>query len=219
MQCGAKSTYISFPVLIGILIKTFLTTVLASETCNYSSYSWNTITKQAEDHTTVSKPYSALLPDEIDAGTGCSVCIEDQRSLRVAGLKPFKLCKVIANQVESNLNRAVAQGFVITELTGYRVGRTRGDVDANGKRSGFSNHSFGIAIDVNPGSNGLYENCLEYSQDCVLRRGGKWQPEINLESISAEGDLVKMMKASGFKWGGEIMGRQKDFMHFSISGY
>jgi len=26
------------------------------------------------------------------------------------------------------------------------------------------------------------------------------------------------MVAEGFKWGGEIEGRQKDFMHFSLSG-
>ena len=214
-----SSIFSSLPVLIISIVLAFIPTVQASETCNYSSYNWNTVTKQAEDSVIVSKSYSALLHEEIDAQTGCSVCVEDQRSISVAGLKPFKLCKVIANEVESILNRAVAQGFVITELTGYRVGRTRGNIDANGNRDGFSNHSFGIAIDVNPGSNGLYENCLEYNQDCVLRRGGKWQPEKNYKSITPKGHLVKMMKASGFGWGGEIIGRQKDFMHFSISGY
>ena len=96
---------------------------------------------------------------------------------------------------------------------------TPGDVDHEEKRTQFSNHSFGIAVDINPDSNGLYQNCIEFSQQCVLRRGGDWQPGQNSRSIAADSQLVKALKSAGFKWGGEILGRQKDFMHFSPDGY
>jgi len=177
------------------------------------------VTKKAEDIALIRKPYAELMPEEIDAQTGCSVCSEDQRWIQFAEFEPIRLCKIIAHEVGSILNRAVAQGLKITELKGYRVGRTRGEVDAHGKRTGFSNHSFGIAIDINPASNGLYENCLEFGDQCVLRRGGEWRPGRNPQSIQGQGLLVRLMKEAGFKWGGEIPGWQKDFMHFSVSGY
>lgn len=191
----------------------------AAKLCHYKTYNWNTLTKQAEDFQTIQKPYSLLDADEIDVRTGCSVCDEDQRWIKVGNLNPVKVCRIVANQLKSILNQAVTQGFTISSLTGYRVGRTRGDLNAESKRTKFSNHSFGIAIDVNSNSNGLYENCLKFSQHCVLRRGGKWQVGIDRESISADSFLVNAMRKSGFKWGGMINGYQKDFMHFSPSGY
>ena len=157
--------------------------------------------------------------DEIDIQTGCSVCNEDQRWISVGNLNPIKVCKIISNQLESILNQALSRGFTISNLVGYRVGRTRGDLDADGKRTKFSNHSFGIAIDINSNSNGLYGKCPEFSQNCILRRGGPWQPDINPESISGNSFLVNAMRISGFRWGGMINGNQKDYMHFSISGY
>lgn len=191
----------------------------ASESCSYQTYRWNTQTKQAEDIQTVQKPYAMLNDDEVDTQTGCSICDEDQRWIKVAELDPVKVCKVLANTLESILNQAVNRGFTISNLTGYRVGRTRGDLDADGKRTGFSNHSFGIAIDINSNSNGLYENCLQFGLACILRRGGKWQPDKDPESISAGSYLVNAMRNAGFKWGGLIYGDQKDFMHFSPDGY
>jgi hypothetical protein len=191
----------------------------AADTCTYNSYRWNTLTRQAEDLKTISKAYTELSIDEIDPQTGCSVCIEDQRTIKIGNLEPVRVCKIIANQINWVLNTAIAEGFPIRQLRGYRVGRTRGDVDAHGKRMGFSNHAFGIAIDVNAESNGLYENCMEFGEQCVLRRGGKWQPDENPQSISRQSLLVRLMKDSGLKWGGEIFGKQKDFMHFSPSGY
>ena len=32
-------------------------------------------------------------------------------------------------------------------------------------------------------------------------------------------EYIQYLKDIGFKWGGEILGKQKDFMHFSPSGY
>ena len=193
--------------------------IKAEDTCTYDTYRWNTLTRQAEDQEAISKPYTALSIDEIDPETGCSVCIEDQRVIKIGNLEPVRVCKIIANQISWVLNTAIAEGFSVRQLRGYRVGRTRGDVDTHGKRTGFSNHAFGIAIDVNAESNGLYENCIEFGKQCLLRRGGKWQPDKNPQSIGKQSSLVRLMKDSGLKWGGEILGKQKDFMHFSPSGY
>jgi len=201
------------------LILLFSSGVYAAETCSYHSYRWNTKTRQAEDLVNISKPYSELKPEEIDSASGCSVCIEDQQLIKIGEMPPVYVCKILADEFTWILTSAIAEGLPIRQLDAYRVGRTRGDVDAEGRRSQFSNHSFGIAIDINSASNGLYENCNEYGEQCVLRRGGEWKPDVNPESISADSLLVELMKESGFKWGGEIAGQQKDFMHFSVSGY
>lgn len=202
-----------------LLFASLVFPVMADKTCSYSTYRWNTNTKQAEERQTVSKPYHDLSSEERDASTGCSVCEEDQRWIQVGQLEPVRMCRVLAERVERILNQVLARGFQINQLVAYRVGMTRGDVDKDGKRTRFSNHSFGVAIDINADSNGLYQNCMEYNENCTLRRGGEWRPGQNPDSITAGGELVTKMKSAGFKWGGEIGGRQKDFMHFSPSGY
>jgi hypothetical protein len=50
-------------------------------------------------------------------------------------------------------------------------------------------------------------------------RGGAWQPGVDPYSLSADGIVVRELQNLGFRWGGEIAGRQKDFMHFSPTGY
>jgi len=116
------------------------------------------------------------------------------------------------------LERLQRAGEPINEIIAYRVGRTRGDADRNGNRTGFSNHSFGIALDINPKQNGLYHDCPVFGPSCRLVRGGPWRPG-EAGALTADGATVREMKAAGFHWGGEIEGRQKDFMHFSPSGY
>jgi hypothetical protein len=109
-------------------------------------------------------------------------------------------------------------GERIFSVVGYRVGMTRGNFDALGNRTRFSNHSFGIAIDINEQQNGLYDRCITFGPACRLRRGGNWIPGQE-GSLTPESPVVKAMKRIGMKWGGEIEGHQKDFMHFSPSGY
>ncbi len=109
-------------------------------------------------------------------------------------------------------------GEAITTVVGYRVGRTRGAVDTSGVRTQFSNHAYGIALDINPERNGLYDNCIEFNQSCRLIRGGEWQPG-RQGSITRDSPIVSALENIGMKWGGEIPGQQKDFMHFSPSGY
>jgi len=133
-------------------------------------------------------------------------------------LSPFRVCKVFAPVVRKTLLNLIQQGEPIYEVVGYHVGRTRGKIDVDGNRTKFSNHSYGIAIDINPQLNGLYDHCVRFGPNCRLIRGGPWRPG-QPGTLTSESPIVKAMKAAGFRWGGEIEGNQKDFMHFSITGY
>ena len=63
-------------------------------------------------------------------------------------------------------------------------------------QSNLSTHTWGIAIDLNPETNGLGVS-----------------PDLNL-------DLVKVFEDNGFIWGGRWVGRNVDGMHFQYcSGY
>jgi len=187
-------------------------------TCTYSTYKWNVDQRIAVDYKVVKHPYSEISGVEIDSATGCTVCREDQVAIKIGDLPEIKVCRKFAHRVEDELSRLYFQGELILKLVGYRVGMTRGNVDSEGNRTQFSNHSFGIAIDINDEQNGLYDQCLEFNDRCRLRKGGAWNPE-NEGSLTVDGKIVQSMKRLGFKWGGEIAGRQKDFMHFSPTGY
>ncbi len=207
-----------------LLLATFLSTfsahiIAVPETCSYDTYQWSTVEKRAVNRLWVTHPYSENSADEIDADTGCSVCLEDQRTITLPGVKPFKVCRVMASVIESALMDLIEAGEPIMSIVAYRVGQTRGDVDENGLRTEFSNHSFGVAIDINSQHNGLYDRCIRFGPQCRLIRGGAWQPYVDEASLHPEGAVVSRFKREGFLWGGEIRGRQKDFMHFSPSGY
>jgi len=169
-------------------------------------------------HRKVVKAYSELTDEERDAQSGCTVCDEDQVVLSFAGLRPFKVCKLIAPRVRQIIETLLREHAPLLEVVGYRVGMTRGDIDASGNRSGFSNHSFGLALDVNADQNGLYDNCVNFGSSCRLIKGGPWEPGREL-SLTKDSMIVLEFKRNGFLWGGEIAGQQKDFMHFSPTGY
>jgi hypothetical protein len=187
--------------------------------CSYESYQWSTSEQRAVNRRQVTHPYSALRAEEIDPDTGCSVCREDQVEVAIPRVEPFLVCRIVAPAVEAALRELIDSGEVIEQVVGYRVGKTRGDVDAQGLRTGFSNHSYGVAIDINPQHNGLYDRCIDFGPHCRLLRGGEWQPHTHAASLAPQGAVVRRLKQEGFRWGGEIRGRQKDFMHFSPSGY
>ena len=186
--------------------------------CTYQTYKWNVKLKKAVDIKTVRHSLSNMNPDEIDALTGCSVCQEDQVKIQLPGIKAFYVCKHLAADIKSLLLALMQSGEPIFEVVGYRVGMTRGEVDAELNRTKFSNHSFGIALDINPQQNGLYDQCIRYGSHCRLIRGGLWRPGYE-GSHTHESKLVNGLGRLGLKWGGQIAGKQKDFMHFSPSGY
>jgi hypothetical protein len=188
-------------------------------TCSYDSYQWSTRDKRAVNRQQISHPYSELSEEEVDPITGCTVCREDQVELSLPNIEPFLVCNVVASSIEGALTELIERGEPIRKVIGYRVGKTRGDADENGLRTRFSNHSYGIAIDINPDHNGLYDRCTHFGPNCRLIRGGPWRPHSDAASLDMDGPVVQRFKQEGFHWGGEIHGRQKDFMHFSPSGY
>lgn len=162
----------------------------------------------------VSTLKAKLTKEERGTHEGCTVCEEDQTELQVAGLR-FKMCRRHALRAEAVLRQLHKQGFPLKELEGYRVGKSKGPVNAQGLRTQFSNHSYGVALDINASLNGLYENCMSFSTACRLSRGGVYDPT---KKGAITKPISELFKAQGFKWGGELQGQQKDFMHFSPSG-
>lgn len=190
----------------------------SEESCTYSTYKWNVNSRKAVDFKRVSHPLTDLLEEEIDPVTGCTVCEEDQVIIDMPPVKPFRVCRNVAPAIRQIFYEIISSGEPVFEVTAYRVGRTRGEPDNSGNRTGFSNHSFGVAVDINSDQNGLYDNCIEFWEGCRLIRGGPWLPG-QPGTHTAGSVTVESMTAAGFKWGGEIEGKQKDFMHFSLSGY
>lgn len=189
----------------------------ASEPCTYSDWRWDAAAGKAVDFKTVTTTKDQLGDEQIHPELPCSICREDMVPVQVGELEPVLMCRVVAGAVEDAISRAMDQGFPINSLTGYRVGRTKGPVDRQGRRTQYSHHSFGLAIDINADDNGLYDRCIQFSPACRLRRGGSWNPA-NPAAVTPNTPLYKSMKSMGFKWGGDLRGRQKDFMHFSLSG-
>lgn len=205
--------------MFGLVFFIYLSESFAEgESCSYSTYQWNTLEKRALGFREVSKPYDQLAANEIDRDTGCSICREDQVVINLPNAPKLKVCRHVAREIEEALRASMEQGLVINTLTGYRVGKTKGAVDQFGNRTQYSHHSFGVAVDVNSEHNGLYDNCIKFNPTCRLIKGGPWS-EGSEFSIQRGSPLVLEMTGFGFKWGGEILGKQKDFMHFSISGY
>lgn len=116
------------------------------------------------------------------------------------------------------LNACCRRGETVLEITAYRPGRTRNPLDVDGNRTGFSNHAYGAAVDINRAMNGLYDNCVQFGPECRLIQGGHWIPG-NPGVLDRNTPIVRGMMEAGFRWGGEIAGKQKDFMHFSFTGY
>lgn len=191
-------------------------TALASDVCTFNDWAWNSAAGRAENFRDVSMPRDDLSTEQRHSTLPCTVCREDQVRIS-AGEQSALICKAIAGEVEDALRRAEEAGFTINTLTGYRVGRTKGPLDANGLRTQYSHHSFGLAIDINAAQNGLYDRCVEFGRHCRLRRGGRWEPSAD-GTISPQTPLYQAMRRAGLKWGGELKGRQKDFMHFSLEG-
>lgn len=202
-------------------------------TCTYRTYDWSTAEGRAVNRRTVEKDYAALEDDERSpTEPRCSVCSEDQITLDTSelgleGVDPIRVCWVYAEAVREAL-RTVSESpeFEVLELDGYRVGRTRGRVEA-GLRTELSNHSFGTAVDINASHNGLYNRCdveevtEEAVQSCRLGVGGHWRPsDAPAHAIVADGVVYRaFVEGVGWLWGGEISGRTRDLMHFSPTGY
>jgi hypothetical protein len=165
----------------------------------------------------VDKP-RAELTDQEQGPLGCTPCREDQVEVTLRNGLEFLACAKLAKPLGEALDAAIERGQDIGTVVGYRAQMSKGPADRDGNRTQLSNHAFGVAIDVNEGQNGLYDQCVTWSPACRLIKGGPYRPG-EKGSIESDSPLVAAMKAIGLEWGGRIAGKQKDFMHFSPSGY
>jgi hypothetical protein len=215
-----KHAWLSFPFIVLFFICA-LDSVAAdkinSGKCTYSTWEWNTLKKKAENHRTIVKAYAELSADEKDPHSTCTVCEEDQTAITIAGVPQFSVCKYYSDDIKKVVRKIVDAGFPVNSIISYRVGMSKGTVDNKGMRTQFSNHSFGTAIDINADSNGLYTNCYEVGKKCQLLRGGPWKPG-QPGTITKDSIVYKAFAEIDWHWAGELQGRQKDFMHFSLSG-
>jgi hypothetical protein len=210
-------------ILLSFLFMTQVVPVQAQDrplplTCTYEALIWNVDQKRSVEVSTIHHPYGELAPEEIDPMTGCTVCSEDQSLIHVPPFPVFSVCSRIAPGVQAVFEELNRKGAPIFTVIGYHVIKSRGPIDSKGNRTGFSNHSFGTAIDINPEQNGLYDRCIQFGPDCRLIRGGEWRTGVR-GTLERNDDVVTALKSAGFRWGGEIAGTQKDFMHFSLTGY
>ncbi len=195
-----------------------------SDPCHYTSYAWDTRIQKATGRVAYAKTKGELTPEERDPhDPRCTVCSEDQVEIALPHLPKIRICKYYADQVREALMKIDADpSFTIHQLEGYRPGKTRGPI-VDGKRSQFSNHSYGTAIDINAGQNAMYNKCKGPRKDetdldgCKKSIGGPWRPKANPKESIARGGVV-YTAFSFWKWGGDLPGQLKDFMHFSITG-
>ncbi|NUN12195.1 MAG: M15 family metallopeptidase [Myxococcales bacterium] len=201
--------------------------------CTYHTSVWDVHRNRVIPAQGVTKPYSELTAEERDpAEPRCTLCEQDQVEVDLAtvginGLQPVKICWVYAERLLAAFNQIQSSGeFEFLSVRGYRPGRTRGPV-VDGKRTRFSNHSFGTAVDINAEHNGLYVRCdVQVStrspiDGCKLKHGGTWDPVGRLSTtIVPDGVVVRAISEHlGWQWGGTLPGTMKDFMHFSITGH
>lgn len=198
-----------------ILTFTFAHSATAAN-CTYTDWEWHSEMGRAVNVREISTQRTNLLPSQIHPALPCSICREDQVSVTVGDVST-SVCHIIAEDVQYALTQASEFGFEINTLIGYRVGKTKGPLNAQGLRTEYSNHSFGLALDINPERNGLYDRCIQFSNDCRLRRGGPWQPG-RAGTVTQDSVIYDALTHAGLKWGGELEGYQKDFMRFSLGG-
>ncbi|MCR9203383.1 MAG: M15 family metallopeptidase [Halobacteriovoraceae bacterium] len=203
--------------LLSILTFFLISHIVHSRTCTYEYKVWNRWKGKSENLVKIKKKYKDLEKRE-KGPFGCTPCLEDQQKITLSNGVTFLACKKKADDIQAVLETSLSEGFRIRSVLGYRPQMSKGKLDSKGFRTKLSLHSYGIAIDVNRKSNGLYDQCVRWEKDCRLIQGGVYNPK-NPLSIKKNSTLVKIMKQIGMKWGGDIRGRQKDFMHFSPSGY
>lgn len=187
-----------------------------AQECHYEYTVWNSQQRRSTRSIKVSKNRSALTKEE-KGSHQCTPCVEDQQTITLRNHIELTVCKYVALDIQKTLNQAIEEGFIIESIVGYRPSKSRGPLDMLGNRTQFSQHAYGLAIDINEAHNGLYANCQLWKESCRLLKGGAYEKKHSL-SIQPDGVLVQRMRAIKWLWGGERPDSLKDFMHFSPDG-
>jgi hypothetical protein len=83
-----------------------------------------------------------------------------------------------------------------------------------GKPTGWSNHAYGLAIDVNPREN-PYVGCGQSHDPAAL----SYMNRSKVRKGMVTPEVVEAFRSAGWGWGGSWSGDTKDYMHFSYNGH
>jgi hypothetical protein len=83
-----------------------------------------------------------------------------------------------------------------------------------GRATNWSNHAYGLAVDLNPREN-PYVGC-GMSRDKAAR---SYMDRSRLRKGMVTPAVVRAFKSVGWGWGGDWSGNTKDYMHFSVNGH
>lgn len=119
--------------------------------------------------------------------------------------KKISVHKDIKDQVLDVLQKAQDSGFKVYDVAGYNFR------NVTGSTTSLSQHSYGLAIDINPDEN-YY---IKYSTGATV--GKYWKPGEDEYSLPVDGIVVTTFKSYGWEWGGN-WSSIKDYMHFSAAG-
>lgn len=196
----------------------------------------------ARFHATVS-PLPTGLAAQMRGTTWQPGCPAPLRELRLLTLRylgfdgqvhqgPMVVDQAVASQVVSVFRRLFQARFPIQELhlaVQYLPGQDDPDdtrnytdgfncrpvVTARGPLGGWSQHAYGLAIDINPIQN-PYVAADGYVRNLHARRYR--DRSLRLPGMIHPGDVaVRAFAAIGWKWGGD-WNDNKDYMHFSSTG-
>lgn len=85
---------------------------------------------------------------------------------------------------------------------------------SGGKGTGsWSNHAYGLAVDINPTENPYIGCGASYSPE-----GAKYRDRSPRRPGMITPRVVKAFRSIGWGWGGSWAGATKDYMHFSVNG-
>ena len=131
----------------------------------------------------------------------------------LSGKKSVKVHKAIAQDVVAACNAAKKEGFNIYSIGGYRTFGSDTAGRASGVGLNYSQHCYGLAVDINPTDNGQFKNG---------KATGNWHYYPNDSSyknvtITQSTALYNTFISNGWGWGGNWT-TSKDYMHFSFFG-
>lgn len=165
-------------------------------------YNYNAVT--AERYAAANEQYSRILENPSNETASKEMTWVEipvwrlKNGKKVADTTKVQVLSSIADEVKAIFTEIYngPEQFPINSIGGYSW---RG----NGLSS---NHSAGLAIDINPDQN------PQVSPDGTVLVGSKWEPGVNPYSIGRDSDVLKAFGKYGWSWGASFS--TKDYMHF-----
>jgi hypothetical protein len=134
---------------------------------------------------------------------------DDNTETKLPTIWHVNVNKLVANDVKNIMSQIyndsekfpIFHNGLYYEVEGYEHRLVRGG-------SSLSEHSFGVAIDINSSFNPLTSKPRIISENPTLNQ--------RLYAIHETSNVVRIFKAHGWYWGGEWSSK-KDYMHFSLT--